>query len=412
MATVNFIKNRLLILLITLGCVFEGCNQSENKQVQDGAFPIVYKGHLYIPGTVNNINGNYVFDTGATNLYLDKTHYSDNNFEYKNTSTGLLPGAGTKPQKITVIRDTVQFNFGNYVYKTTTVPVIHLKSILGDIADGIIGIEYFSETVLEINYENEYMKIYPHIDSVAINDWDNIKLTRHKNRLYIPLSVSINDSISISGNYLLDFGSGGAVSLTSSSSRAYNLDTNITNKTPYFTKYGGIGGESSSYDFVTRSITMGNFKFNNVTMDFSVDKSGALASDKYPGIIGNKIFERFDIVIDFKNDMLYLSPNTSYNNIFKPPRLGFSYVDWSQSLCYWLVSGIYSSLNADRAGLKIDDRILSINGVDVNDISYELQKSYFDDLDEVHLIVERDGEIIEFHFQLKPILTITKNKWS
>ena len=44
-------------------------------------------------------------------------------------------------------------------------------------------------------------------------------------------------------------------------------------------------------------------------MGYNVDKSGALASDKHYGLLGNKIYERFDVLIDFLNNDMYLKPN-------------------------------------------------------------------------------------------------------
>jgi len=39
------------------------------------------------------------------------------------------------------------------------VPVLNLKPILGDFADGIIGLDYFSNSVLQINYSTFASKI-------------------------------------------------------------------------------------------------------------------------------------------------------------------------------------------------------------------------------------------------------------
>jgi hypothetical protein len=402
-------KNNVTKLLIFGILIFTSCKKHKKNKIPEGAFPIVYEGHLYIKGSVNGIKGNYAFDTGASNLYLDDYHYSNNNFKYKNTSVGILPGVGTKPQRVTVIMDSVQFNLGGNLFKTNRVPVLKLKPILGDIADGILGIEYFNNSVLEINYEDKYMKIYSNIDSADMCGWDKIELTKKDNRLYIPLTVAVNDTINVSGNYLLDFGSGGTISFTSLISEEYNLIDNIDNKVSYFTKYGGVGGESSRYDFITSSVNIGNFKLKNVVMDFSLDKRGALASEKHLGVLGNEIYERFNVFIDFKNNILYIKPNKYYDDLFEPTKLGFSYIDRVQTLKSWIVTGLYSSLNADNAGLKIDDKILTINKVNVSDIDHELQESFFNDIDEVNLKIERNGKFIEINFKLEPIITTANN---
>lgn len=397
-------KRRLLIVLLigVLGLV--SCKQSKEVEIPKGAFPIVYKGHLYIKGEADRIKGNFVFDTGASNLYYDSTYYASNSFKYEETFNALLPGAGSTPQKVIVIKDTVDFRFGANFYQTAIIPVLQLKPILGDIADGILGMEYFYKSILEINYEKEYMKIFSSIDSINLQGYSKIELTKKDNRLFIPLEILINDSITVSGECQLDFGSGGTVSLTSVVSEEYKLKNKIENKAAYFTKYGGVGGESSSYDFFASRLKIGNFSFENVLIDFSVDRTGALASKKHLGLIGNEIYERFSVFIDFINNDLYLKPNKNYNDSFKVSRLGFSYVDRNQSLKSWIVTGLYSSSEAEKSGLMIDDKILFVNGESVEKINYERQKSFFKNMDRIKLDVERSGKLIKLEFNLKPIL--------
>ncbi len=398
-------RHRLPILLLIGILSFVSCKQKKENEIPKEAFRITYKGHLYIKGEADSIKGNYVFDTGASNLYYDSTYYAKNGFKYENTFTAYLPGVGITPQKVEVIKDTVEFRFGENLYKTSMIPILRLKPILGDIADGILGMEYFYNSILEINYEKEYMKTHSNIDSVELKGWSKIKLTKRNNRLYIPLEVVIKDTINVRGDYLLDFGSGRTVSFTSSTSEKYKFKNNIENKVAYFTKYGGVGGESSRYDFFASKLKIGEFVFENVVMDFSVDTVGVMASNKHLGLLGNEIYERFFVYIDFINNDLYLKPNSKYHKLFESSRLGFSYIDRSQTLKSWIVTGLYSSSSAEEKGLLIDDKIISINGVSVENINYESQESFFKSIDIVKLKVERNNRLIEVNFELRPMIT-------
>jgi hypothetical protein len=42
---------------------------------------------------------------------------------------------------------------------------------------------------------------------------------------------------------------------------------------------------------------------------YSSDKSGAMASDTYVGIIGNKIWEQYSVILALKSKTLYLKKN-------------------------------------------------------------------------------------------------------
>lgn len=388
-----------VFLFLSFGCV----NHNVKEQLPENAFPIIYRSHLYIEGEVDSIKGNYVFDTGASGLYFDTTFYSRNSFDFSNILNAKAPGAGTTLQDVIVIRDTVGFLFGTEYYQTAFVPVLNLKPILGDYIDGLLGLEYFNGSVLEINYEHEYMRRLQSIDSLDLSDFSRIKLKKEDNRLYIPLEVQVNDSITITGDYQLDFGAGGNVTLTSSAANTFELHGNIEKKTPFYTKYGGVGGESSSYVFRAASLQIADFVFDDVTMSFSSDKSGALASDKHFGLLGNGIYDRFHVFIDFQNNDLYLKPNSNYNEPFEFSRLGFSYVDRNQTMDAWIVTGLYGGCNAEKQGLKIDDEIISVNGISIHDIGYESQEEFFKELSKVVLTIKRNNEMINIGIDLEPV---------
>jgi hypothetical protein len=250
------------------------------------------------------------------------------------------------------------------------------------------------------------MKKHPSIDSINLEGWTKIAMQKRNDRLFIPLKVDVNDSVSISGEFLFDLGSGGSVSLTSVVSQEYNLMNSIDSKVAFFSKYGGVGGESSGYNFFASKVLLGDFTFNNVFMEFSTDASGAFASKKYLGIIGNKILERFNVYIDFINNNLYLKPNNKFDNPFEASRLGFDYTDRTQTLKSWVVTGFHANTPAQKSGLMVDDRIIAVNNVSVEEISYHQQDSLFSNLSEVSLKVKRNNELLSFSFNLKPVLTV------
>jgi len=397
-------KTLITTIFLSLFILSKNLFSQDNKMPSNFAdsIPIIYyRNHIYIKGKVDSIHGTFVFDTGASNLYFDTVFYSENKFSYKNIKYGILPGAGTTPPKVIVILDTVNFLFQNNNYKTKIVPVLKLKPVLGDISDGIIGWKYFSNKALEINYEKGYLKIHSNITSVNTSGYKKIFLKQNNNKFFLPLKIIINNTTKVDGEFLLDIGSGEDISFTSSIAEKYNLDKTIKKKVKYFTNYGGVGGKSSSYFFISDTLQITDFILEKVTMSYSIDKSGALSSDKYFGLIGNGILERFDIVIDFKESYLYIKPNDTYNSKFELSRLGFSYVDRHKTIGAWIVTGLYENSFAKINGLKIDDKIISINNIPISQIKYNEQDSFFDDLNNIILKIKRGNSVTEINIKLK-----------
>ncbi|MFZ5940179.1 MAG: hypothetical protein ACOYXB_06360 [Bacteroidota bacterium] len=386
----------LLLLLLLSACQ----EKKEEAGIPAGAWPLTYIRHLYIGGMADSVPGAFVFDTGANGLYLDSTYYAGGAFSHANFLPARLPGAGTSLQHIRIIKDTVNFRFADCDRRSSRVAVMQLKPILGDYADGILGMDFFFGSVLEINYEREYYRLYPCIDSADLSGFTRIGLIKRNGRLFLPLEVQITDSLLIQGEFELDLGSAGSVTLTSPTAAKYDLLNRVKDKIPYYTRYGGVGGESSNYDFFAASVGLGGFVFDSVFMEFSNDRAGALSSEKYTGLLGNRIMERFDVVIDFINNDLYLRPNRMYSEAFRISRPGFAWADRSRTLGSWTVTGLYRDSQAEKSGLMIDDQILAVNEIGVKQIGFRQQKNYFDGLEEVRLLIKRNDRTMEICFRL------------
>jgi len=139
-------------------------------------------------------------------------------------------------------------------------------------------------------------------------------------------------------------------------------------------------------------------------MSYSIDEAGLLSDDKYYGIIGNNILERFDVIFDFKNSNVYFKPNKNFNNAFAHDKFGFLYVDRFKTMKSWIVTGLFENSSAEKSGLKIDDRIISVNNIPVEKINYKQQKSCFMKINNLKLSVLRNEKIEQIEFKLNALL--------
>ena len=399
-------KKIYLTLSLSTFCFFQLIGQEKEieKQVLQHLIPIDYRGHIYLKGMVKDIEGNFVFDTGADNLYFDSLFYNNNSLKYDSIAIAILPGAGKEPQKVKIIMNLVKFDFGDLNYTTKIVPILSLKTILGDFADGIIGLDYFSNKALEINYQRNYIKIHDKTDSLLLFQYTKIQCENIKKKLYVPLSFKINDNITISGKFILDLGCGGSVLLTRPVALKYKLNKNIKNKVRYYTKYGGVGGESESYTFIAKSIDIGGYKLKHFEADYSTDKSGALSSTKHAGLLGNEILERFDLIIDFTTSCLYIKPNATFADTFKFSQLGFSYVDRSKTLGALMVTGFFENSQAEKSGLRIDDKIIEINDMPIKNMDYHKQQDYINKTKKLLIKVKRATEQLNIEILQSQVL--------
>lgn len=393
---------RILLYLTFLLLILTSCeSQVKEKLVENdktkivelpnGAHRLIYDKHIYIPITFDKIKGNFVFDTGADQLYFDSVFYHNNNFKNNKIVNGILPGAGLNKQRVKVILDTVRFSLEEESFRSDITPIIKLKPILGDLADGILGNKLLDESIFELSYDKEYINIHASLDSINLSGFQKIKLEKVANRFYLPLSIKINDSLLVKGNLLLDLGSGGTITFTNHTAQQYDFKNNIGDKTFYYTEYGGLGGKSSSFKFKADSVRIGGHVLKKMVLEYSNDESGALSKRNFLGIMGNQILEKFDIIIDNINHSLYLKPNSFYQKPFTLSSYGFRCIDRSKTLGAWIITGLSQGSNAEKAGLKIEDKIIEINGMRIDSLNFKQKDDFFEKSDSLELLINREN---------------------
>ena len=379
-------KKTLLFLTAVL-CFSTLLGQRMNK--------ILYFGHLYVESGINGKTARLVFDTGSPYTCIDSIFVADSNLQYSRIVEGRMGGAGNSQETVRVILNELTYTISDQQFVSDISPIIQLKPVVGDYADGILGIDNLDGKVITIDYLNELMAFEDQLGSTE--GFTSIPIRYENNRIYVPLMVAVSEGKIIEGEGLMDLGSSSSVELTSLVAQEYAL-TNITPQIRYSTAVGGIGGASSGSDFRAKSASVGDFTMNDIVMGFSNNTGGALASKEYIGIVGNDFWERFDIIIDLPGKRLFLRPNNKFNDPFESPVRGFSYTDRSRTLGYWIVNCLDEDSNAEKAGLRNGDRIAAVNGRDVKWISLEEQRTFFNGMTEITLTIQRDNGTVEISF--------------
>lgn len=382
-------KKTLLSFLAVVLCLGSVCGQQKMDKM-------TYWGHLYLESQVNGHVARLAFDTGSPYTCIDSTYLADSGLQYNRIGNATVGGTGNGQEKVRVIMAELTYTAGGKEYKSHLSPILQLKPILGDQADGILGIDRMGGKVIAIDYVGERMGFWDRLgDTVG---YTSFPIRYEDNRIYVPLTVVVRDGITITGRALMDLGSGGSVDLTSVVAQAYNLK-DITPQLPLFFAVGGVGGEASECDFRAKSVSVGGYTLEEVVMSYSHNSGGFLSKDDIIGIVGNEFWERFDLIIDLAGKRLYMRPNANYGKPFESPVRGFGCTYRSRTLGCWVVNGLYQGSHAEKVGLRNGDRIIAVNGRSVKEISFEESRGYFDGMKAVCLTVQRDGTTTEIAFR-------------
>ena len=198
------------IALLAAVVVFPACTLCQEAWQPD-AYAIDFYGHIYLRNQFAGRPSHFIFDTGSPYTCADSTFIALGHFDFRKVGRARMGGAGKNRVRVPLVLDKVSNRFLAREHVPSMIPVVQLKPILGDYADGIIGLDYFGPKVFRIDYAKRRMRVYERIDSIDLAGFTAVDIEFDGHRIYVPASVSVNDTLTIAGKMLVDLGSGGSV---------------------------------------------------------------------------------------------------------------------------------------------------------------------------------------------------------
>lgn len=355
------------------------------------SIPITYDGHIYVKTTINDsITGNFIYDTGALDFYLDTTFVRKNKFQFDKKQIFELGGVGSGTKTTQLVNDKIYYKVDKKYIHSRTTYLVGLKDFMGENIDGILGVKTFQNRPHKIDFINKKLTF-----TDKHENYDSIKFIYEGDKIYVPLHYTVDEK-QYSGKFILDLGSSLTVLNSTSRISTASAVTSIG--------IGGIGGETKGKTLIFDAIQLGNQVITDYVLDISEDKAGALADANYDGLLGTDILDDFDIILDLEQKVLYVKPNKKFNRHKKMLYKSFSYIDNTNTTGSWTVSYIYLNTDAYKKGLRLHDEILEIDGVKVSKLKrvpfYKALKLN----QELKLTLRRNGDTIKINVILDKFL--------
>lgn len=241
-------------------------------------------------------------------------------------------------------------------------PIGRMASKLGQDFDGIIGHDFISQFVVEIDYEARILKLH-----------DNSTFNYTGNGASVPISINgaghpIVEAIvtpvsgePISGKFVVDIGSGLALALHSPTVNKYKL-LNPNSKTIRAAGAGGAGGSVKGELGRVAQLQLANFKIDQPITLFAQDTAGAFSNSELVGNIGAQVMNRFRVFLDYGRDRIILEPTSRLSNPYDRAFTGLSIYAEGPNYRTFRVGDVLDNSPAAELGIKIDDVIVSIDG--------------------------------------------------
>ena len=338
---------------------------------------------------------NFILDTGSGGISLDSTTVDYFKITPTPSDMTILGIAGSRKvsfvynQKLKLpglTVDSLNFHINNYEI---------LTAVYGEKIDGIIGYSLLSRYIFLINYDSSRISIFTNGRmKYPRGGWLYEPILRTLPVLY----ARIRDEVTTNSRFLFDIGAGLCMMLN----KEFIEDSNFLSKKRvlYAKEAEGVGGKIDMHMTVIKEMRMGPYRFRNVPVFVFEDTFNITTYPYLSGIVGNDILRRFNVILNYPKKEFYFMPNTHYQD-------GFDYAYSGIEL--YMVDGIIilgdvaKGSPAEAAGLQEGDVLIGINNIIGQNL--QLYKAALQAAGEkIKVIVNRDGELMEFTFRIKSIL--------
>lgn len=391
-------------------CLCAGCaDGSETTPQPQEASPApvpAFENHIYLTvSTGDTTRGEFIFDTGASDLYIDSLFHARSLAGSLPLGRGMIGGVGKNKQSVRLLLPPLDFTLLGKRYATANVtPLIHLKEIVGKRADGIVGLNFFTGKYLSVDYLAGTFCVSDTLPDTT--GYRPVALRNEKGRLLARVRVSIAGK-DIEGVFLIDTGNAGTLDLTRAAAQDYGLTEAEIERTTYRNRCGGIGGDALYASCLARQIGIDTFTLEDVGISYSLDESGSLSGKRqYDGLIGNRLLNRFDVIFDLQDMRLFLRPNALYGHPFRNYSHDLLYVDRTDICPGLIVNGMAVGGTAEKAGIMPGDILTAVDSIAVSELPLPQIDGRLSDTTRasVLLSVLRDGQVHEVVY--RPVLTL------
>ncbi|HVU97158.1 MAG TPA: aspartyl protease family protein [Puia sp.] len=395
---------RSLFLLLTLLVYLPGEKlhaqetfvQPASRLIATFPFTVFTGGVILLKARINDFPDslNFILDTGSGGISLDSETCVRLRMTPLPSDKTILGIAGVRQVKFLYNQvlhlpgldvDSLNFHVNDYDI---------LTSVYGEKVDGIIGYSFFSRYIVQINY-----------DSSRVSVWTrgNFRYPRGGYMIRpviasLPIiGAQVRDARNIFARFYFDTGAGLCTLLSSD----FVNDSSIldSRKKIYYTSAQGLGGKATMRLTTVRDIRVGPYHFHKVPTYIFDDQYNVTSYPNLGGLVGNDIFRRFNVTLNYDRRVIYLVPNSHYRDLFD-----YSYTGLG---LYWMngevrIGDVMKDSPAEKAGFKEDDIVLSVGNNFSNNI--QAYKSLLQNTGEkLKLIVNRKGELLQLTLQVKSI---------
>jgi hypothetical protein len=281
------------------------------------------------------------------------------------------------------------------------VPFEKLSKASGREFAGILGFDFISQFVVEIDYLRKTITLHNKEGYQYHGDGENLPITFNAAaHPQVRAQVIDGGRSPIEGTFVLDLGSGAALMLNRPFVDAERFFQPNRATVPWIEGLSFGGGIPGSVGRIG-GIKLGGFKLSNPVTIFTQASTGAFASAEAEGNIGAAILEKFNVILDYGHNRIILEPNSQFMEPLEYNRSGLYLVSSGEDYKTFKIDAIGDHSPASEVDLKTGDVVTAINGHPATEYTLSQLRLMIQDAKECDLTVERANERLQVKVKLK-----------
>jgi len=342
------------------------------------SIPFEYQNHFIVVKTY--IHGflpfNFIFDTGAEHTIILKKEIAFYlNIEYSKSYT--LLGSDLKTEIKAYLSKNIQYRFLNNTLNIKAKQdmlvleedYLRLDEYTGVPIHGILGADAFANYVVSIDYDKKLITLTLAQDFKTMNlkGYDKVESTFHKKRPYFFIHSTLKDTLRTQ-KMLVDCGANLGMVLYSKGLEEVDLPK-IRIAGPLG---AGLGGMLEGSIGRIHTLQLGKFTFSNVISNFQILPDSVSENVRFrDGLLGNDMLDRFNLVINYIQEEIYIKPSRRFKKPFDVDRSGLYFSASGFNLNQFEVFYVQPNSPASEAGILPGDKLIKVGWLPASFYSLE-----------------------------------------
>ncbi|PSR56963.1 peptide-binding protein [Adhaeribacter arboris] len=307
---------------------------------------------------------NFILDTGVGVTLITEPSLKDS-LQLKNGVNISIAGMGSDADLKAFIASGINMKLGQASASFLQVAVLsedvfNLSSYVGVPIYGILGYQFFNSFAVQIKYSELRVVAQNFKDFKYRKSYGTpIPITIEGQKPYLTTVAQLEEPRKIPVKLIIDTGAGHALSLEQESNAAIKVPS------PSITAQlgKGLSGTINGQLGRIRSFTLKNYNLNNVLTSFPnyQDVGAKVYLVPRNGNIGNELLKRFDIVFNYRQQLMYIRPNRYFRDPFEHDMCGLDVIASGKDYQRYIVNFVEPDSPAADAGILPGDEVVSIN---------------------------------------------------